>query len=89
MSIELLPIASGAASSIDFTLDGLTVVFLTATGGDIPYTAKVVLEIKDSHGNYSPIATLYSVQSSGIPGEGTYRVTREDNGAVVGVEKSA
>lgn len=53
MATELLSIGSTAATSADFVSDGTQVVFLKATGGVVPFGARVSVEVKDSGGGYT------------------------------------
>lgn len=89
MATELLSTASGAATSADFTCDGVTVIFLKSANGVIPFGARVAVEVKDSAAGYTKIGELNAQTISGVPGTGTYRLRRLPTGDSVGAEKAA
>lgn len=90
---ELLAIASGAASSADFTVatDKIKAVFLKNDGTvPIPAKARVYVEIKDSANAYHIIGTLDVGNSAltvpGGTGTITYRARRSAESDAIGVE---
>jgi len=88
MATEILSIASAAATSSDFTCDGLTLVFLKANG-NVPAGCQVDLKVKTSAGGYVYVATFDAQHPSGVPAAGTYQMVRIDTGEAVGAEKAA
>jgi hypothetical protein len=93
MATELLASATTAVSSADIVVaaGSFEPVFLKdAAGPDTPIDAMVLIEIKDSAGQYFTIGKLNRHNASVLlTGPATYRVTRPVQLAAVGVEKGS
>lgn len=87
---ELLSTATTAASSSDIVVadGGSATIFLKGADGVLPANPRVLIEVKDSDGNYGVIGELDGGnKATVISGKGTYRVRRLATGASVGVEQ--
>lgn len=86
---ELIATGTSATSSSDITVAAgstATIFLKDADGGAIQNGARVLIEIKDTAGNYTTIGELnYQVPCLVIAGAGTYRVRRLATGISVGV----
>lgn len=80
MATELLPVASGAANSADFTLaagETATICRKDATAPSIVGGDSVAIQLKDDAGAYWDIHSLIGEEVACVlNGAGTYRVRR-------------
>lgn len=88
MATEILPVATGVASSADIVVasgDEKTVFAKDSTEGRIAYNARLYVEIKDDAGLYFIVDEMTpDKQAIVLSAAGTYRVRRAGNGAAVG-----
>jgi hypothetical protein len=88
MATELLPVASGAANSADFTLaagETATIALKDAASPEIESGPVVAVQLKDDAAAYWDIYLMTRENNSVvISAAGTYRVRRVANGVSVG-----